>query len=172
MQIGGSIGHMSIELASKYPDLKCIVQDFPDLEGQFNASIPAELKSRVSFQGHSFFNPQPVKGADIYFLKWILHDWSDKYCRKIISQILPVMKPTSRIIVMDLVVPPRGVLPWLAERSITSIDMQMLVACWAKERTAEDWSELFSSVDKRLKVKSAKTTPGANLGLVEVVLEG
>ena len=72
--MGGSIGHVSVELASKHPNLSLIDQDYGTLKEQFDKTVPDTLKSRVKFQVHDFFTPQTVK-ADVYLLKHILHDW-------------------------------------------------------------------------------------------------
>jgi hypothetical protein len=169
--MGGSLGHASIELASKHPKLKCIVQDFAELQAQHASLVPAELKPRVSFQAHNFFKPQTVV-AEVYFLKHILHDWSDAYAVKILSQLLPVMKPGSRVILMECIVPPRGVLPNAVERSITALDLQMMVACNSKERTPEDWIKVFKDTDERFEVKAFVQPPGSGAGLIEVVWKG
>jgi hypothetical protein len=41
--------------------------------------------------------------------------------------------------VIDGVVPPHGVLPYMVERMLVSLDMQMEVAFHAKERATGDW---------------------------------
>ena len=52
---------------------------------------------------HDFFKPNPVKNADVYWLRYILHDWSDDYCIKILSAIRESMGPNSRVLVCDQV---------------------------------------------------------------------
>lgn len=54
---------------------------------------------------HDFFTEQPVKGADVFLLRCILHDWSDKYAIKILRALVPALKPDVRIIVNEAVVP-------------------------------------------------------------------
>ena len=160
---------MSFELASKHPKLKCIVQDLPVLEPQFDAAIPAELNDRVSFQAHDFFTPQSVEHADVYFLKRILHDWADSYSVKILQAIVPAMKDGSRIIVMDGVMPPRGTVPLFVERFLTSLDLEMMGALNSKERSREEWVELFAKADKRLEVNAFRESPGSPMALIEVL---
>ena len=121
--------------------LKCVVQDLPQLEGGFNAVVPDDLKPRVTFQVHDFFTPQPVKDADVYFFRLILHDWPDKYAIKILQNTVPAMKNGARVIVVDIVQPPPGGAPAWKERLGTTLDMQMMVALNSKERTQEEWVE-------------------------------
>lgn len=139
------------------------------LESQFHAAIPTELKDRVTFQAHDFFAPQPVKHADAYFLKHVLHDWADPYSVKIIQALVSAMKDGSRIILMDYVMPPRGALPLTLERVITGLDLTMMGLLNSKERSREEWIELFSKVDKRLEVKAFRQPPGSAATLIEVV---
>lgn len=60
-------------------------------------------EKRVSFMEHDFFKLNPVRNADVYWLRYILHDWSDDYCIKILSAIRESMGPNSRILVCDQV---------------------------------------------------------------------
>jgi hypothetical protein len=42
-----------------------------------------------------------VKNADVYYLRWILHDWSDKYCVKILKSLIPAMKQGARLFLSE-----------------------------------------------------------------------
>lgn len=69
------------------------------------------MADRVRFMTHDFLlEDQPVKGADVYFFRWILHNWSDKYCVKILRGLIPALKPGAKIILNDNVLPQPGVL--------------------------------------------------------------
>ncbi|KAL8652271.1 MAG: hypothetical protein Q9226_004340, partial [Calogaya cf. arnoldii] len=48
------------------------------IEDAHITKMPAELADRVSFMVHHMFTEQPVKDADVYYFRWIFHDWSDK----------------------------------------------------------------------------------------------
>jgi 6-hydroxytryprostatin B O-methyltransferase len=168
LQIGGSRGHISFAILSQHPKLKAIVQDLPEIEKEFNP--PADLISRATFQSHDFWTPEPVKNAQVYFMKHILHDWSDKYAAKILANIATAMSKDSRILIMEFIIPPPGLVPITAQRMITGIDIQMLVACHSQERTVEDWYKLVALVGGRLKIKAIHMQPGLPIGIVEVVL--
>jgi hypothetical protein len=169
---GGSIGHVSVKIASQHPDLTMIVQDFGTLNPQFDATVPTSLKPRISFQAHDFFTPQPVKGAEVYFFKHILHDWPDSHCVKIIQNIVPAMNKGGRIIIMDGVMPELGQAPYQIMKLSTSFDLQMMCCLNAKERRKEDWEKLFIKADVRLVIKAIKQPPGSAASVIEVVFEG
>lgn len=118
VDVGGSHGQVSIAIARKYPDIKCIVQDLPDTISGLDSQVPMDLKDRVSGMEHDFLTPQPVKDADIYLLRWILHDWSDKYCVKILQSLTPALKKGAKIIKNDICIPQPGQLGVLADRSL------------------------------------------------------
>jgi hypothetical protein len=170
-QCGGSTGHVMVELASKHPDLTMIVQDFAALEPQFDATIPEKYKSRISFQAHDFFTPQPIKGADVYFFKHVLHDWPDASCVKILKNVVPAMKSGSRIILMEGVLAEVGQVPNSVAKLGTALDLQMMAALNARERKAEDWKALFKAADERLVVKAIRQPPGSMASLIEVGFE-
>jgi trans-aconitate methyltransferase len=117
VDLGGSHGDAAFALARKYPDLRLIVQELPQVVG--NAKVDKSFN--VEFMAHDFFEEQPVKDADVYFFRWTLHNWPDKYCIKILRALVPALKNGARILVMDFVMPPPGVLPNNMERKLRSV---------------------------------------------------
>ena len=118
VDVGGSHGTASVALAQHLKSIHCIVQDRPEVVAEGSSKVPAELTDRITFMAHDFFSEQPIKGADVYFLRWILHDWSDKYCIKILRCLIPALKVGARIIVSEFNVPPPGVVPRIQERRV------------------------------------------------------
>jgi hypothetical protein len=172
VDVGGSVGHVSCELARAYPEMTFVVQDLPELVEPFAKTCPAELKSRVSFVAHDFFEEQPVKGADVYFLKHILHDWSDPWAAKIIRALIPAMNKGAKIILLEGIVPPAGKAPPPVSRLMSALDMQMLVALNSKERTVEQWQGLFKLADERLVFKGVHQPPGVGFAVIEAEFTG
>jgi hypothetical protein len=146
-----------------------VVQDFSGLEENFNATVPDKFKFRITFQAHDFFTPQPVKNADVYFLRHILHDWADTKAVDILQNIVPAMKDGARIVVADRVLPPPGSVPMTQERMIRAADIEMMTMLNSKERTREDWIALFEKADKRLKVKDFVQPLGMQDTFIKVV---
>ncbi|KAH8099822.1 S-adenosyl-L-methionine-dependent methyltransferase [Cristinia sonorae] len=108
VDVGGGIGGMSLDLAKRYPNLSFIIQDREPVLKQAHAVWSKELPSaiqteRVKFMVHNFFNEEPVKNADVYHMRYILHDWSDDDCVAILSAIRPALGPNSRILISDQV---------------------------------------------------------------------
>ena len=68
---------MSLELVTAFPKLRFVVQDRrPVIEqgrGIWVSRMPRLISNgHVSLQVHDFFQEQPIRGADIYFLRYIL----------------------------------------------------------------------------------------------------
>ena len=117
VDVGGAQGEVAIEIARYLPGIKCVVQDLPEVIK--DAKVPDDLKAdgRLRFLAHDFFKEQPVKGADIYYLRWILHDWSDKYAANILRNLVPALGKGARVLISDLCIPPPCVLsPYRARR--------------------------------------------------------
>lgn len=106
VDIGGSSGVIAAQILRKFSSLeKAIVQDLPAVIE--SASSPSDLGNRLELTTHDFLTPQPV-AADVYLLRLILHDWSDKYARMIIKNLIPALKSGARIIVNDMCLPEPG----------------------------------------------------------------
>lgn len=190
VDVGGGLGHVSRALVDHNPTVKCVVEDSPDVIVQGQEGFPADLEGRVSFQAHDFFQEQPVKGADVYLLRLVLHDWSDKYSKMIIRALIPALKPGAKVVINDRVIPGRGEAPYLAEREARSVllytrtasktdegfysdyDMYMLAFQNAKERTADDWTTLLKEADPRFKLTRLYQPRKSSLAIVEVTWEG
>lgn len=117
VDVGGGIGHIARALVAHSSTVQCIVQDRAEIVSQGEGSLPTELQGRVRFQAHDFFEEQPVHGADVYLLRHVLHDWSNKYARMILQALVPALKPGAKVVLNDRVVPGYGEEPhYLAER--------------------------------------------------------
>ncbi|RAQ98860.1 putative O-methyltransferase [Stemphylium lycopersici] len=167
VDLGGSHGDAAFALARKFPDLHLVVQDLPEVIA--NANVKAGLD--VKFLAHNFFEEQPVKGADVYYYRWTLHNWPDQYCIKALRALVPALKPGSRILIIDAVMPPPGTLPNDLDRKLRAVDSTMLEIGNARERDLAEWKGLFEEADTKFKFLELHQPPGSSLAIVEVVWE-
>ncbi|KAK4145922.1 S-adenosyl-L-methionine-dependent methyltransferase [Dichotomopilus funicola] len=101
MDVGGGMGGFSLDLSHLYPNLNFVIQDrAPPRENP-----TALAQNRVQFLEHDFFSedPNPIRNADVYWLRYIIHDWSDDYCVRILRGLRDGMGPRSRILICDQV---------------------------------------------------------------------
>lgn len=108
VDVGGNTGLVSKAIAEKNSSVRFIVQDRPEPVAEGRKALPRELNGRIEFMEHDLFEEQPVS-ADAYVLRWILHDWSDKYAIKILRALIPALKPGAKVILNEFVLPPPGV---------------------------------------------------------------
>lgn len=116
VDVGGGIGHIARALVEYSPSVQCIVQDRSEVISQAQNTLPAQLEDRIRFQVHDFFQEQPVHGADVYLLRHVLHDWSNKYARKILQALIPALKPGAKVVLNDRIIPGYGEAHYLKER--------------------------------------------------------
>jgi len=86
--------------------------------------------------GGSFFERVPA--ADAYILRRVIHDWPDAESIAILKAIRAAANPGARVIVIERVVddaPENAAGKWM--------DLLMMVVAGGKERTADDFRELF-----------------------------
>ncbi|KAK0663249.1 O-methyltransferase gsfB [Lasiodiplodia hormozganensis] len=169
VDVGGSHGFVPVALAKRFPDLRFVVQDLPKTVADGPAHIPPEFADRIEFQAHDFFTEQPVAGADVYFFRWIFHNWSDKYCEKMLKCLIPALKPGARILVNENILPKPGTEnPW-DEKIIRSMDMTMLQLLNARERAEDDYADLFQRTDPRFKFVGIKRPEGSRTCTIEAI---
>jgi len=105
VDVGGGVGGFCLQLSHLFSDLRFVLQDRGPVLRQAELEIwpkenSAALKEgRISFVHHDFFDTNPTKGADVYWLRYVLHDWSDDYCVRILSAIRSSMGMKSRILI-------------------------------------------------------------------------
>lgn len=148
VDVGGSHGDSMKELRETCPALQAgriVLQDLPPTI----ASIPAGFLPAaydIQAQAHSFFEPQPVRGAGAYYLRRVLHDWPPAEAVTILKHIVDAMADDSRVLVADTVVPDRV---QLEDNYVYTLDVWMMMfgGC---ERTLADWSALFENAGLEL----------------------
>jgi 6-hydroxytryprostatin B O-methyltransferase len=113
IDVGGGGGHCSMAIAAANPHLNFVVQDMKSaFEG---TELSQKLKSRIQFVQHDFFEPQGFIG-DVYLLRWILHDYPDKFALEILKAQVSAMRSGSKLIIMEGVMQPAGTQSRLEER--------------------------------------------------------
>jgi len=103
VDVGGGVGYLGSLIKKKVnPGVEVIVQDLPEVIAEGKEQ---EFGNQLTFQAHDFFTTQPVKGAKVYTLRFILHDWPDTISRTILSNIVKAMDKESKVLVLDFVWP-------------------------------------------------------------------
>ncbi|MCJ1262591.1 hypothetical protein MMC22_002461 [Lobaria immixta] len=153
VDVGGGSGHVSMYLAKQFPELSFVVQDESEtMIAQGKPLLTDDIRGRVTYQQHNFFNPQPVHDASAFFIRQCIHNWPDQECIKILQGFIPALekcKPGTPLLINDTVLPPLDHKTRYEERLLRQLDIAMLVVINAKQRTEKEFRNLLHRADKR-----------------------
>lgn len=170
--IGGSTGHVSIYLSRKFPHLNFLVQDLASTILS-TPDLPPDVKERVSLVEHDMFTSQPMLGADVYFLRFVMHDWPDFCCIRILQNPIPALKKGAKVVIQLHLLPEPGTLGLLQEMQIRSMDAIMLSLFNSREREEGNWLKLFADADKRfVEVKVERVKANKATGIIVATWTG
>jgi len=66
--------------------------------------VEPDLEGRVKFIEHDFFTEQPVKNADIYFIRRVFIEQLHAKAVLVLKALLPAMKSGARVLIQDAAV--------------------------------------------------------------------
>jgi len=93
-------------------------------------------------------------------MKFILHDWNDELCLKLLKNVTAGMKKSySTLIVEDFILPVKG-----ASLLPAMWDMEMMTLLSAMERTKKQWTSLFEQAG--LEIEGFYQPPGDGTGII------
>ncbi|WMV20990.1 hypothetical protein MTR67_014375 [Solanum verrucosum] len=102
-----------------------------------------EGSKNLSFVGGDMFNSIPC--ANAILLKWVLHDWSDEDCIKMLKkckEAIPSKENGGKVILIEIVMDQNKDDDKSYETQLL-IDMLMMVILSGKERSQQEWAKLF-----------------------------
>ena len=102
--VGGATGLLSIEVAKKYPHIKCISFDLPPVEPVAKKYITvAGLTDRIRIAAGNFFQ-DPLPKADVVTMGMILHDWNLEKKMQLIRAAYDALLPGGAFIVIEALI--------------------------------------------------------------------
>jgi 2-polyprenyl-3-methyl-5-hydroxy-6-metoxy-1,4-benzoquinol methylase len=102
--VGGATGLLSIEVAKKYPRIKCISFDLPPVERVAKKYITAAgLTDRIRIASGNFFQ-DPLPKADVVTMGMILHDWNLEKKMQLIRAAYDALSPGGAFIVVEALI--------------------------------------------------------------------
>ncbi|KAJ3677182.1 hypothetical protein LUZ60_002906 [Juncus effusus] len=138
IDVGGGIGTTVQVIAEAFPSLKCTVLDLPHVVSK------ALLSDKFSVVGGDMF--EKIPRADAVLLKNVLHDWTDEKCVIILKRCKESISSSAesggKVIIVDIVVNLETDEPKKVETSLL-FDVIMMTGYAAKERSEEQWRDLF-----------------------------
>lgn len=96
VDVGGGTGVAMFEIVKAYPHIKGINFDLPHVVST------AQKYEGIDHVGGDMFKDIPP--ADAIFLKWVMHDWGDEDCMKILKSCKKAIpEKTEKVIIVDIV---------------------------------------------------------------------
>jgi ubiquinone/menaquinone biosynthesis C-methylase UbiE len=134
--VGGGHGHLACALAQAYPHLNVTILDLPEVVAQTDQLWAPKLglSERCRYVAGDMFREVPA--ADAYLLKFVLHDWSDAECLRILANARRAVTGGGRMFVAELIV------PGPAEPHFAKLfDIHMMLVS-GRQRTSAEYAEL------------------------------
>ncbi|KAF8023649.1 hypothetical protein BT93_F0984 [Corymbia citriodora subsp. variegata] len=134
VDVGGGVGATLKRITSKHPHIKGINFDLP------HVLADAPSYPDVEHVGGDMF--ESVPRGDAIFMKWILHDWSDEHCSKLLKNCYEALPVNGKVIIVE------SIRPVVPERNVSSNivfgqDLIMLAQNpGGKERTQKEYEAL------------------------------
>ncbi|KAG8046539.1 hypothetical protein GUJ93_ZPchr0008g12294 [Zizania palustris] len=135
VDVGGGVGATVHAITSRHPHIRGVNYDLPHVISE------APPFPGVRHVGGDMFASVPT-GADAILMKWILHDWSDEHCARLLKNCYDALPPNGKVIVVECVLP---VNPEATPRAqgVFHVDMIMLAHNpGGKERYEREFEDL------------------------------
>jgi len=152
LDVGGGSGSLAIQFASQFPNIRRAtiyeVEDGIPLFQSILEEHPLYQQEKINYVPGSFLD-DGVNGQlpglegkkfDLLILGWILHDWDNETCLKILRRCAKHLPSSGHIILVE------GILPNDRLGPLTMLDMAMLLQTEGMERTWREYRDLLEEV--------------------------
>ena len=143
--VGGGHGLLLAAILRANAHVQGVLFDRPEVVEHVPEQQFTGCEGRITTEAGSFFERVP-DGCDAYLLKHIIHDWSDEHCRTILDLMREKLPKHGRVLVCEMVVSDE---PGPTPAKLLDIEM-LVMTVGGKERTPEEFRELFASSGLRL----------------------
>lgn len=147
LDVGGGVGSLARAVFEQNPGVSIDIYDHPDSQPimeRIGRSWINPLEVRLKRFYGDFFEGEEVglPGLSLtqkyshIFLGWVLHDWDDEKCIRILKRVSKHLAAEGRILILERI-------KTEDISFVDSIDFLMLVMANGKERTVREYSQLF-----------------------------
>ncbi|KAM7271782.1 hypothetical protein ACFE04_030996 [Oxalis oulophora] len=141
VDVGGANGILASSIAQEFPEIECFVFDLPHVVADHRDA------DNLKFVGGDMF--QAIPSADAILLKWILHNWTDTECVKILTKCKEALsdKKGGKVILIEMImssVESQGEVDENIVGIELGFDLLMMVALEGRQRSEKEWAKLFS----------------------------
>ncbi|KAJ1390627.1 Winged helix-like DNA-binding domain superfamily [Sesbania bispinosa] len=125
-------------------NLKLITLKYPHVQG-VNFDLPHVIEHAPTYVGVTHVGGdmfESVPNGDAIFMKWILHDWSDEHCLKLLKNCHKAIPSDGKVIVVDSIIPVLPESTLIAQNGFQADLLMMTQNPGGKERTQNEFLEL------------------------------
>jgi hypothetical protein len=145
VDVGGGHGRLLAAILAATPHARGILFDQPQVvAGAPGLLSKHHVEGRVRVVEGSFFDAIP-DGGDAYVLKSVIHDWPDDDAVRILRNVRAAARVGNHILLVELVIPEHN-----REFLGNWLDLEMLLALAARERTAAEYERLLGRAGFRM----------------------
>ena len=141
VDVAGGHGQVLTTILRAHPGMHGMLFELPHIIASAEPVIAASgVADRCRLAPGDFFTAIPA-GGDAYLLKHVIHNWHDEDVVRILSNIRTALgdTPGGRVILLESVIRPGN------EADYGKLmDVQMLVMPGGRERTADEFAQLFA----------------------------
>jgi len=144
VDVGGGSGGLLRAVLARHPAIRGVLFDqLSGLGGAAEALAADGLSERCRIESGDFFATAPA-GGDCYALSFILHDWADEACLKILGRVREAIAADGRLLVIERLVPPCAKDRALLRHQLYQ-DVNMMVNFGGRERSEEEFRRLLGA---------------------------
>ena len=144
VDVGGAHGSLLSAVLYANSHLQGILFDLPNVIEDAKNHVDSKLVERWRLEAGDFLQAVPT-GADAYLMRYILHDWDDENCIKILKNCR-VASPNAKVLLVERVLQPKR-----NSQFTLALDLWMLMLFDnAKERTEEEYRGLLKAAGFQL----------------------
>ncbi|XP_028787630.1 isoflavone-7-O-methyltransferase 6-like [Neltuma alba] len=137
VDVGGGNGATAKIISEAFPKLKCTVLDLPEVVANLSGN------ANLSFVGGDMLKSIPH--ADAVLIKWVLLDWGDDDCIKILKNAKRAISGKGnegKVIIIDMVLDEKhDQYEWLETKLL--INIALIADLNSKARSEEEWKQVF-----------------------------
>jgi hypothetical protein len=155
--IGGGDGTLLIEILRRYPSVRGLLFDRPNVVERARSKLEAAgLLERCELKGGSFLDGVP-SGASAYVMKSIIHDWEEPAVGTILDRSRAAVADSGAPLLLVERVLPQKIGPEALDDLLADLDM--LANPGGQERTGAEYGALLQRAGFRLERIIETSTP-------------
>jgi len=164
VDMGGGDGGLMAAVLRANPSLRGVVFDLPHAAEAASAVLAAAGVGARATVVHGDFLTTAPPGGDVYILARVLLNWGDYRASAILANCRRAMSGRGRLVVVDVVLPPRG---GPLSGSLNDLNLMVMFPD-AHQRTEEEFRVLFAKAGLTLtQIKPLSAPDGLPLRVIE-----